>query len=192
MDKKQEAYLSDILTANDKLRNYFTLLLNFSKTYYNDKEGFQTCSIGELAEVIHQEMSFIIRDNAKFMFEVNIDKEFEIDVNINNLLRALANVINNGLQYSKAENKIISITMSMVKSKLKIAVWNNGSSFSPDLLENSSKLFYRGDKSRNLASENYGIGLAFVKRVAETHGGYLEISNRADGAEVSLFIGLNI
>lgn len=81
--------------------------------------------------------------------------------------------------------KNVRLTISYEKEHLVLSIWNKGSSFSNEAPTQSGKLFYRGSKERK-SNSHFGIGLAFVKRVAELHSGNLTLDNANGGAVVTL------
>lgn len=184
--KEQREYLNDIMVASDKISNYFNLLINYSKTFYDGKSEWQSCSVYEVIETIRQEIYFILKDRSIFKLENNIEQDIIITLNLNYVVRAISNIINNSLEYAKTDDKKIKMNIDYENGELIFTIWNNGSLFSKEVIDNCGKLFYRQNKDRNTDKCHYGIGLAFVKRVAEVHGGKLTISNSNDGAEVTL------
>ncbi|KDE73910.1 hypothetical protein FUSO7_05580 [Fusobacterium necrophorum BFTR-2] len=186
LKKEQREYLNDIMVASDKISNYFNLLINYSKTFYDGKSEWQSCSVYEVIETIRQEIYFILKDRSIFKLENNIEQDIIITLNLNYVVRAISNIINNSLEYAKADDKKIKMNIDYENGELIFTIWNNGSLFSKEVIDNCGKLFYRQNKDRNTDKCHYGIGLAFVKRVAEVHGGKLTISNSNDGAEVTL------
>ena len=70
-----------------------------------------------------------------------------------------------------------------------IGIWNSDSSFTENLLEKYGLLFYQDKQATNSEQRsNFGIGLAFVKRVAKIHGGQVNLSNYNNGALVTICI----
>jgi len=57
-------------------------------------------------------------------------------------------------------------------------VWNPGPVIPPQELVHLFEPFYRGSEQENTA-RGWGLGLAFVKRIAEQHGGKVEARSDA-------------
>ena len=92
--------------------------------------------------------------------------------------RALANLIQNSLRYSSGK---ITIATSFDKRKREICfcVCDEGPGI-PELdIERLFQPFTQGDKARG--GEGSGLGLAIIKRIVDTHGGRVQLSNRPEG-----------
>lgn len=184
LNKKQKEYLNDIIIACNKMMIYFNLLINYSKTFYDDKSEWKKYSIFEVVETIKQEVFFILEDKSVLQNSIFIERDDMVYINLNYVVRAISNVINNSLEHTNPKNRKIKMDIEYKNCELIFSIWNNGSSFPNDVLENCGKLFYKKDKKISDESVHYGIGLAFVKRVVELHSGKLIIENVDDGAKV--------
>lgn len=92
--------------------------------------------------------------------------------------RALANLIQNSLRYSDGK---ITVTTSYDKRQREVCfcVCDEGPGI-PDVdIERLFQPFTQGDKARG--GEGSGLGLAIIKRIVDTHGGRVELSNRDEG-----------
>ena len=92
--------------------------------------------------------------------------------------RALANLIQNALRYSSGK---ITVTSAFDKSKRDIyfCVCDEGPGIPEVDIERLFQPFTQGDKARG--GEGSGLGLAIIKRIVDTHGGRVELSNRDEG-----------
>jgi len=92
---------------------------------------------------------------------------------------AVLNLISNAIKYGKQGTEI-RVTCSRVPGEVVIGVHNLGLPISPDSLARLFDAYYRApdvQKSR----EGWGLGLAFVKRIAEKHGGSIRAESSAAG-----------
>ena len=107
------------------------------------------------------------------------------------LSEALLNILLNALEHADPDQKEVKLMVSVQQDQLVFAIWNNGPSFSEEMLLGAERLFYQSDQSRNSANPHHGIGLAFSKQVALLHGGRLTLLNPDQGgASVELTISL--
>lgn len=100
--------------------------------------------------------------------------------------RALANLIQNALRYTDGD---IEVTTGIDKDKgcAYFTVSDHGEGIPDSDIERLFQPFTQGDTARG--TEGSGLGLAIIKRIIDTHGGSVELSNRDEGglqAKVSL------
>jgi signal transduction histidine kinase len=93
------------------------------------------------------------------------------------LTRAVTNLVENAVRH--AGNARVSIVPG--EGAVAITVEDDGRGIPPDELEAVVKPFYRLESSRNKDTGGTGLGLAITDSVARSHGGKLELSNRAEG-----------
>ena len=101
------------------------------------------------------------------------------------LKRAIANLINNAVQYGERAR----VTLSDDGSGPVIAIEDRGPGIPEDQLKEVFKPFVRLETSRNRATGGVGLGLAIARTIALSHGGDLILSNRPSGglrAEIRL------
>jgi two-component system osmolarity sensor histidine kinase EnvZ len=92
--------------------------------------------------------------------------------------RALANLIQNAIRYTQGD---IEVTTGHNKEKgyAYFIVSDQGEGIPEAEIEHLFQPFTQGDKARG--TEGSGLGLAIIKRIVDTHGGRVELSNKAEG-----------
>lgn len=181
--------LGDIELASKQLNKYFNQLINYSKTFYNDTSNWESFSSDYLLELFEQEIKLITDKKAKIQFSNNIPIPINLTLNINLFLRAILNIINNAIDYSTSNYPVIRIDYQLIDNKFYISIWNSDSSFSENILEKYGLLYYQDNQETNSEQgSHFGIGLAFVNRVAKIHGGEVKLSNFENGALVTISI----
>ena len=86
------------------------------------------------------------------------------------LLRALENLVGNALKYG-AKDAPITIKIDHYHGRMLIAVHNEGKPIPPDQLETVFQVFERAKIATEENEQGWGLGLPFVRSVAESHGG---------------------
>ena len=181
--------LEDIELASQQLNKYFNQLINYSKTFYNDTSNWESFSSDYLVELFEQEINLITDKKAKVQFLNNLPITINLTLNLNLFLRAILNIINNAIDQSKSNSPLIRVDYKLIDNKFYISIWNSDSSFSENILEKYGLLFYLDNQETNSEQGNhFGIGLAFVNRVAKIHGGEVNLSNFENGALVTICI----
>ncbi len=106
--------------------------------------------------------------------------------------RLLVNLIENALRYGGDDVEVAAaVTGDANAPYVVLSVLDRGSGIDPRELGEIFNPFIRGDRARG--GQGAGLGLAIVKRIANQHGGIVELRNREGGgleARVSLPLGL--
>lgn len=100
--------------------------------------------------------------------------------------RAVVNLMQNALRYSSG-SIFLSSGLTEDKQQLYFIIADQGPGIAEKDIERLFQPFTQGDKARG--GEGSGLGLAIIKRIVDTHGGNITLSNRAEGgleAKVSL------
>jgi two-component system osmolarity sensor histidine kinase EnvZ len=90
--------------------------------------------------------------------------------------RALANLVQNALRYTTGE---IEVFTGVDKAYAYIIVSDQGEGIPDADIERLFQPFTQGDTARG--GEGSGLGLAIIKRIVDTHGGCIELTNKASG-----------
>ena len=180
--------LGDIDLASQQLNKYFNQLINYSKTFYNDTSNWESFSSDYLVELFEQEIKLRTDKKAKIQFSNNLPIPINLTLNLNLFLRGILNIINNAIEHSTSNYPVIRVEYQLIDNNFYISIWNSDSSFS-DILEKYGLLFYQDNQETNSEQRShFGIGLAFVNRVAKIHGGEVKLSNFENGALVTISI----
>ena len=94
----------------------------------------------------------------------------------------LGNLLDNALKWSK---KTVQMTAAKAKDGIVISIEDDGPGIPEQDLPRIWERLYRGDQSRS--ERGLGLGLSFVKAIAEAHGGPAVVVSRPDeGAQFEL------
>lgn len=94
--------------------------------------------------------------------------------NENQLVTALANLVDNAVAYSP-ERSQINLEIGSSPGWVEIVVTDQGIGIAADDLGRIFERFYRADAARSRATGGTGLGLAIVKHVATNHGGRVDV-----------------
>ena len=90
--------------------------------------------------------------------------------------RALANLVQNALRYTQGDIEVIT---GHDKNYAYFIVSDEGEGIPDTDIDRLFQPFTQGDKARG--TEGSGLGLAIIKRIVDTHGGRIELSNKETG-----------
>jgi signal transduction histidine kinase/CHASE2 domain-containing sensor protein len=102
---------------------------------------------------------------------------------------ALLNLVSNAIKYS-ARGSEVKLRAEVEGDGIVLEVWNPGPAIPPEELVRLFEPFYRRNEQEETA-RGWGLGLAFVKRIAEQHGGKAE-ARSASGSGTSFRIYLPV
>jgi len=101
--------------------------------------------------------------------------------------RVFQNLTDNAFKFVPAKKGRIRITATQHDDQIKIEVFNNGPSISPEIKEQLFDKFVAG----NYSGQGYGLGLAFCRLAVETHEGEIWAKNHPEGG-VSFYFTLPV
>ena len=99
--------------------------------------------------------------------------------------RAIENLVNNAIKYG-AREPAIKLTLSTTVERVQVLVHNQGPPIAPEDSESIFQL-YRRAGNQGLGEEKgegWGLGLPYVRRVAEAHGGSVLMSSSSEDGTV--------
>jgi signal transduction histidine kinase len=93
--------------------------------------------------------------------------------------RALENLVDNAAKYG-APNSPIRIHVTSAHERVIITVHNKGDPIPSDQIENVFQVFRRAKAAKEGNKQGWGIGLPYVRSVAESHGGSIGVDSSAE------------
>ena len=95
------------------------------------------------------------------------------------LKRALENLIGNAVKYGRADTPI-TITIDEAHERLALSVHNEGDPIPPQDQECVFQMYRRTGNAKRNDAKGWGIGLPYVRAVAESHGSSVTIDSSAE------------
>ncbi|MFP4092709.1 MAG: ATP-binding protein [Cyclobacteriaceae bacterium] len=99
---------------------------------------------------------------------------------VNALVRAVDNLINNALKYGEGNGKIV-LKLEQDEQKTLISVHNHGNVIPKEKIDHLFDPYYRIEKP---GSKGWGLGLTLVKGIAGAHGGSIRVISDEDKGTV--------
>jgi signal transduction histidine kinase len=94
------------------------------------------------------------------------------------LRRALDNLLDNAHNGSREPTDPVTLRAQIDGGDVLVEIIDRGIGIDEDDLARVFRPFFRADKSRARQTGGLGLGLALVKRIAEAHGGSIELDSR--------------
>ncbi len=95
------------------------------------------------------------------------------------LRRALLNLLDNAIKYSKTGGRIDMQVQSLGRV-VQVTVRDQGIGIAPEDLPRIFDRLYRSDPARSRTTGGAGLGLAFVKWIVEAHHGRIAVESELD------------
>jgi len=145
----------------------------------------EATDLKNIIETITKDMSReILKKNIRLEFQFTQDN-FIIMADKFQIRRALLNIIDNAIKYSK-ENGFIKIYLYKEKKNIILKIEDNGIGIRESDLPNIFKRFYRADTSRS--SPGFGLGLSITKNILDAHNYKIKIESEFDKGTVFTII----
>ncbi len=97
---------------------------------------------------------------------------------LSHLTRAISNLLGNALKYGGLAPRV-RVSARGLSNSVEIVVADEGDGLRPDEIPHLFEPFYRGARASEAQIPGSGLGLALVKRIAESHGGKVWAGNAA-------------
>ena len=183
--KEEDSETKDMLNDIQVMQNILDEFLEFSKNQKTEK--VKEISLIDLYDFLNRN-SMNLHEKLQWHLSLK-NKERKVYLRINNLSRALNNLIENAVLYGTQ----IKISIIEKKARLLIHIEDNGPGIPVDKIEEAVKPFVRLDNSRNLNKPHgVGLGLSIASDLIKIHGGnlYLKKSKDLGGLKASLTLPL--
>ena len=141
------------------------ILLNKTKTNINDIILKSVASVKLLLDEKNGSIDLKLCKNI-------IEFEFAFDEMIN----VFINILDNSIKYSKEEPKI-HIETFMDLNLIKVKISDNGIGMSKKVKNKIFENFYRETKGNIHNVKGHGLGLSYVKKIVDLHGGTISVSS---------------
>ncbi len=124
-------------------------------------------------------------EHSAIPIEIDCREDVRVLVDADLLIEALANLLGNALEYTRAGGVRIGVTVA--ERAVTIAVADTGPGIAPVELSRVFERFHRGDHER----EGAGLGLSIARAAVQALGGSLELESR-EGAGTTAFMRLRV
>jgi signal transduction histidine kinase len=98
-------------------------------------------------------------------------------------------IVDNAVKYTDPGG-LINISLAKKSKQAQISIADNGQGIAVEDLPFIFERFYRTDRARTKNdARGYGLGLAIAKKIADMHGGYIEVKSApAKGSTFTIYL----
>lgn len=188
--ERREKYLKTSMKEIEGLNSKIDMILTMSM----DEEGMFQLKKSEfnVVDLIHElENRFKMLESKpiKIFIEDNLSQK-NIMADKNHLLQCISNLIENAIKYS-GDSVDIKVKLTSEKGFLSLSVSDNGIGIKEENLKFVFEKFARVEESKKV--NGYGIGLSYVKQIAEKHGGSVFVKSEfGNGSEFTMRLPVNL
>jgi two-component system sensor histidine kinase CpxA len=181
-DQAQEQYLDVLRGEIQEMSNLVNELLTFSKAGMQPAEA--PLRSVELGPVVRNAAAHQLPGTGKI--EISIPAETTVMAYEPYLLRAVSNLLRNGLRYA-GEHGPILVSAQRNAGNVLLMVTDSGPGVPEEAIEDVFEPFYRPESARRRDTGGAGLGLAIVKSCIEACRGTVTCRNRQPtGLEVTI------
>lgn len=174
--EKLTTYSGIIEYQSQYLQNQTEKLLKFahdeSSQLHLSKEKVNIHNL--IQEAVANLTPLIDKSNSKLSFELNAEPPF-LTADRDYLIIVIINLIDNAVKYSKKPQ--VTIRTGRKKSSLFFSVADNGIGIEKKQVRKIFRKFFRFHQGDIYPAKGFGIGLSFVKKIIDAHGGKIKVES---------------
>lgn len=188
LDSEQKLYVNYILESSIQMQEYIKTMIDISRAAVGYQLNIEKVNTYDYIDGIRAKMKLLCLSNKiKLKLDLSsVPKLMQIDKM--QMERAIMNVVNNALYYSK-EGGTIYCDIWSEDNYLFISITDEGVGFTREALQHAQERFFMDDNSRS-SRMHFGMGLYITSSIVKQHGGkiILENSLQTYGARVIIKI----
>ncbi|MCL2301720.1 MAG: HAMP domain-containing histidine kinase [Lentimicrobiaceae bacterium] len=176
----RDAYVSIVTDENERLKLMVNNILQLAQL----KKGqlsmhLESCDMHELIVKICDSFSLLIKSYHGELQEYLYAEHHTLMVDKMHIQNVIINLVENGIKYSKNYPKI-AIRTENDKKNLLISVSDSGIGMTKKNIKYIFNDFYRVPTGNIHDQKGQGLGLVYVKKIVELHGGSISVASELD------------
>ncbi|MEM6687052.1 MAG: HAMP domain-containing sensor histidine kinase [Bacteroidota bacterium] len=174
---KVKRYLGMIREENKRMHAQVENVLRISKLEKNQLDiSKDALDVHDLIEDAMSHIELIVEDRNGYIKSHLEAKHSMVMANDTHFTNVLVNVLDNAIKYTEGEPKIDVFT-DVVKNNIQIRVKDQGQGMSKSVQKRIFEKFYREHTGDIHNVKGHGLGLAYVKRIVDDHGGQVSVES---------------
>ncbi len=131
-----------------------------------------------LNEVINEYTVGAVKKGITLTSHIKLDREKEVEVDILRLRIILGNILENSIQYTLNDKKLINVQITNTDKDLNITVSDTGIGILTNEQKKIFEEFYRGSNARAILPTGSGIGLYACMQYVKAHRGTIHFQSK--------------
>ncbi len=185
----RKAYISMIRAENERLQKMVTNILQLAQLKKGQlKVNAEDVNVHGVLNAIVRNFSLQVSNlGGKFVTRYNAEMPIVV-ADRSHIESIFINLIENALKYSDKQ-PVIVLTTWCEKGMLAVSVSDNGIGISKKNLKHIFDEFYRVTKGNVHDNKGYGLGLNYVRKIVELHGGEVKVKSvLGEGSTFTVYI----
>lgn len=189
--RKTQNYLSISKQELSRLSDLVEKVLQIAAEEKEEIELFkEPTALGELIETMLNNYEMVSSKEVKFTFDNQVGDR-RVMVDRTHLANAVSNLVDNAIKYS-GDTVNIRLNARIDKGFLELRVIDNGIGIPRNYQENVFDKFFRVPTGNLHKVKGFGLGLSYVKKVVDMHGGTILLQSEiGKGSEFIIRIPVN-
>jgi heavy metal sensor kinase len=152
-----------------------------------EKLDLKLTRLGDFIEELVSDVSVLAR-RKKLSMVFNKPANPVVRADETRLRQLFLNILENAIRYTPPKGTI-SISVAVKDNQAATSISDTGAGIPQEALNHLFEPFFRVDEGRSSDDGGAGLGLAIGKRIAEAHGGRIEVESQAGkGSKFSVFL----
>lgn len=183
-EEQRDYYLEVISGEVHRLSRLVSQLLDISRLESGDRKfNFTDFDVAEVSRLIL--LSFEQKIDEKKLDVEFYAEEDSISVNADkdSVYQVIYNLCHNAIKFSEVGGRFVIKITRIAGKKIKVSIYDQGQTISPEDAKHIFDRFYKSDKSRGLDKTGVGLGLYICKAIVDAHGEDIYLESHEDGCE---------
>lgn len=113
-------------------------------------------------------------------FNLELEDEVEVDVDIKRIKQVIYNLINNAYNYNSKEHKQITIKTALINNAIRVSIIDNGDGIAEKEIPYVFDRYYKVDKEHKRQMMGSGIGLSLCKEILTAHKAKFGVNSKVN------------
>lgn len=190
--EKAHQFLAMIGRENEKLKTHIDKVLELATLESpNYQLEMQPTDLNALVKEVVDGFKIKI-DNRQGILKTNFSKELLItNLDVTHFKNVIQNLLENALKYSPQKVEI-EVTTQLINDEIQLTISDRGTGIPPEFQQKIFDKFYRVPNKNLHEVKGFGLGLNYVKKIVEAHGGNISVSSNLEKGSIFKIDGFSV